>query len=127
MHELAVTESILELALRHARTVGAVRITDLYLVIGQMSTIIDDSVQFYWDFVSQGTIAQGSQLHFHRIPAEMKCLVCEKPYTTISEDLTCPVCGGTNVKLVAGAEFYLEAIDVEEKALDEIEEIGIQP
>ncbi len=57
MHELAVTESILEIALRHSGEAGAQRITDLHLVIGELSTIIDESVQFYWDFVSEGTPA----------------------------------------------------------------------
>ena len=47
MHELPVTESILEIALRHAQEAGARRITDLYLIIGQLSTIVDDSIQFY--------------------------------------------------------------------------------
>ena len=38
MHELAVTESILQIATRHAREAGASRITNLYLVIGQYSS-----------------------------------------------------------------------------------------
>ena len=37
MHELTITESLLEIALRHAREAGATKITDLYLVIGQLS------------------------------------------------------------------------------------------
>jgi hydrogenase nickel incorporation protein HypA/HybF len=60
MHELMVTESILEIALRHAGQAGAVRVTDLFLVVGDLSSIVDDSVQFYWDFVSEGTAAEGA-------------------------------------------------------------------
>ena len=67
MHELPVTESILENTLRHARGAKAVGVTDVYLVIGQLSSIIDDSVQFYWDMISEGTIAEGASLHFKRI------------------------------------------------------------
>ncbi|MBE3067891.1 MAG: hydrogenase maturation nickel metallochaperone HypA, partial [Chloroflexi bacterium] len=40
MHELAVTESLLEIAVRHAQTQNASRITDLYLVLGQWSSIV---------------------------------------------------------------------------------------
>jgi hydrogenase nickel incorporation protein HypA/HybF len=113
MHELAVTEGLLEVALRHAEGAGAVRVTDLHLVIGRLSSIVDDSVQFYWDFVSRGTPADGARLHFRRVPVEMHCAGCDARYRPEGDDLSCPSCGGTSVRVVAGEEFHLEAIDVE--------------
>ena len=74
MHELAVTESILDIAVKYAEQAGASRVSDLYLVIGRLSSIVDDSVQFYWDIVSQNTLCAGSRLHFQRVPAELLCL-----------------------------------------------------
>lgn len=106
-----VTESLLEIALRHAREAEAGRITDLFLVIGELSSVIDDSVQFYWDIVSEGTAAQGATLHFRRIPAEMACQECAETYDP-KANLTCPACGSSNVRIVSGQEFYLEAIEV---------------
>ncbi|MEJ2262534.1 MAG: hydrogenase maturation nickel metallochaperone HypA [Anaerolineales bacterium] len=113
MHELAVTESILEISLRHAEEAGAEGIRDLYLVIGQLSSIVDDSVQFYWEMISKDTLAEGSRLHFRRIPAEMMCQACEKRFCPGEEDFACPECGSLNVRVTAGDEFYMEAIDVE--------------
>lgn len=111
MHELAVTQSILEIALQHAEQAGAGRITDLHLVIGQLSSMVDDSVQFYWDLISQGTPAEGARLHFRRVPVEMQCRACDHRYTP-DGDFMCPACGSDQVQVVAGEEFYLEAIDV---------------
>jgi len=82
MHELTVTESILEIALRHAKSAGAAHITDLYLVIGQLSSVVGDSVQFYWDIVSQNTAAEGARLHFKRVATELVCLTCGKHYAS---------------------------------------------
>ncbi|MDX1613043.1 MAG: hydrogenase maturation nickel metallochaperone HypA [Candidatus Promineifilaceae bacterium] len=113
MHELMVTESILEVALRHA---DGAPITDIRLVIGDLSTVVDDSVQFYWDFVSEGTGADGAILHFRRIPAELQCLDCAKVYSP-QEDLTCPVCRSTHIEIIRGKEFYLESIDVAREPL----------
>jgi hydrogenase nickel incorporation protein HypA/HybF len=113
MHELSVTESILDIALRHARTAGANHITDLYLVIGQLSSIVDDSVQFYWDQLSQNTLAEGSRLHFRRIPTELLCQACGHRYAPAPDDFACPACGSVRIKVVAGEEFYLESIEVE--------------
>lgn len=113
MHERAVTESLLEIAVRHARQAGAHKITDLYLVVGQLSSIVDDSVQFYWDIISENTLAAGAKLHFRRIPAEMQCLDCQTRYSPDGADFLCPTCSSARVKVVAGDEFFLEAIDVE--------------
>jgi hydrogenase nickel incorporation protein HypA/HybF len=113
MHELPVTESILEISLRHASQANAKRITDLYLVIGQLASIVDDSVQFYWDIISKNTPAEGAKLHFRRIATEILCLDCSVRYKPPSIDMVCPSCGGSNVKIVSGDEFFLEAIDVE--------------
>jgi len=114
MHELAVTESLLEIAIRHAQAQNARRITGLYLVLGQWSSIVDDSVQFYWDIISDGTIAKGAILHFRRVPVVLTCQDCGKEYQPASEDFACPECGGTNAKVKTGEEFYLESIEVDE-------------
>jgi hydrogenase nickel incorporation protein HypA/HybF len=111
MHELAVTENILEIAVRHAGEAGGTAITDLYLVIGELSSIIDESVQFYWDIVSEGTIAAGSQLHFRRIPAQLSCRSCDHTYSP-QDGLPCPLCASTDITVISGEEFYLEAVDI---------------
>jgi hydrogenase nickel incorporation protein HypA/HybF len=113
MHELPVTESILEIALRHAQKADATRITDLHLVIGQLATLVDDSIQFYWDMIAKDTIAEGARLHFQRIPAELLCLDCGNRYTPGDEILACPKCQSVRVKVTAGEEFRLDSIDVE--------------
>ncbi len=113
MHELSVTESILEISLRHASAAKATRITNLYLVIGQLASIVDDSVQFYWDIISKDTIAEEAVLHFKRLPATLTCLDCDHHYQLAGDGFACPKCNSEHVKVVSGDEFYMEAIDVE--------------
>jgi hydrogenase nickel incorporation protein HypA/HybF len=113
MHELAVTENILNIAVQHAAQANALRVTTLHLVIGQLSSIVDDSVQFYWDMISAGTLCEGAHLHFERRAAMLKCLACDQTYT-LNGDLTdCPNCHSARIKVVAGEEFYLDSIEVE--------------
>lgn len=111
MHELSVTESILEIALRHSDEAGSEVITDLFLVIGELSTIVDESVQFYWDIITEGTSAAGSRLHFQRIPGRLSCRACGYTYSP-RQDLPCPACGSIDIDVLAGEEFYLEAIEI---------------
>jgi hydrogenase nickel incorporation protein HypA/HybF len=113
MHELSVTESILEISLRHGQNAKAKRITNLYLVIGQLASIVDDSVQFYWDIISKETIAEGAILHFKRIPAILLCKECNHQFTPNKGGFECPKCKGSKITIVSGEEFFMEAIDVE--------------
>jgi hydrogenase nickel incorporation protein HypA/HybF len=112
MHELAVTESVLNTALDHARKVGAQRVTDVYLRVGQLSSIVDDSVQFYWDLISADTLCAGAKLHFERIAARFTCLDCGTTFDLRDELTPCPVCGSERINLISGDEFYLDAIEV---------------
>jgi hydrogenase nickel incorporation protein HypA/HybF len=113
MHELAVTESILDIAVKYAGQAEARRVTDLYLVIGRLSSIVDDSVQFYWDMLSENTLCAGSKLHFQRIPAELLCLECGNIYTLDSELSPCPACDSMKVKVTSGDQFFLDSIEIE--------------
>jgi len=113
MHELAVTENILNIAIRNAENAHAARVTDIHLVIGALSSIVDDSVQFYWDMLSQDSICAGSKLHFQRLPARIVCQDCHTEYEIQDEMHTCPSCGSYRVRFVQGEEFFLESIEIE--------------
>jgi hydrogenase nickel incorporation protein HypA/HybF len=115
MHELSVTEGILTLALEHANKASAAKVTAINLVIGRLSSIVDDSVQFYWDMISENTICSGSKLEFDRRPAVLKCKDCGREYPIDRELMPCPDCKSYNVTIVTGEEFYLDSIEIEKE------------
>jgi len=113
MHELSVTQGILDVVLRHAEQAGAQRITRIDLVIGDLSTFVDDSVQFYFDIISRGTLAEGAELVFHRVPGTMRCWDCGETFTYDGRLVECPHCGSVRVQVIGGQEFYVESIEVD--------------
>jgi hydrogenase nickel incorporation protein HypA/HybF len=113
MHEMSVTQSLLDIALRHAERANAQRITRLNMVIGELASIVDDSVQFYWDIISRDTIAAGAELHFERVPGVLRCLGCAHTFPLDGRDYACPACGEKQVVAAGGDEFRLESIEVE--------------
>lgn len=113
MHELPVTQSLLKIALEHAEKAGAKQVTALNIVIGELSSMVDDSIQFYWEVIAKDTIAEKAVLNFRRIPAELQCMTCFEKYHPTDKELVCPQCGGVGAKIIAGEEFFLEVIDVE--------------
>jgi len=113
MHEYSVTKSLINLVIEEANKVGAKKITEIRLVIGDLSTILDESVQMYFDIISEGTIAEGSKLVFKRIPAEFQCKSCGNKYNKPKKGFDCPYCGGLGTLTNVGKEFYVDSIEVE--------------
>jgi hydrogenase nickel incorporation protein HypA/HybF len=115
MHELPATQGILATALETARDAGGGRVRAIDLVIGEMSSVVDDSVQFYFDVLSRDTPAAGAALRFRRIPGEATCLACGHSYGVRPPlDPYCPACNDTLVSVTGGQQFYIESIEVDE-------------
>ena len=113
VHELAVTQRVLDIALEKAEEAHATRVTRINLVIGEMSSVVDDSVQFYFDFLSEDSIASGAILTFERIPAQLRCRQCGHSFTPGKPPWNCPECNQWNVEILAGQELYIDSIEVE--------------
>ena len=113
MHELSVTQQIIDIALEKAKTAKAEKITKINLVIGEMTGIVDDCVQFYFDFLSKDNIASGTTLSFKRIPMQVRCRKCGFSFSPDKSLWSCPQCNQWDVEVVAGREFYIDSIEVE--------------
>ncbi len=113
MHELSITKSMLDLVLEEAKKVKAARVGRINLVIGELSGIVDQCVEFYFGFLSQDTIASGAALSFRKVPTQARCRNCGEVFTPKEFDWSCPRCQGSGAEVVAGNELYLKSIEVE--------------
>jgi hydrogenase nickel incorporation protein HypA/HybF len=115
MHELPITQSILSVVLDTARQHGSHRVIAINLVIGDMTSIVDDSVQFYFDILSKDTLAEGATLTFRREPATATCMDC-KYRTHVKRPIfpVCPQCGSPKLVVSGGQEFFIDTIDVDD-------------
>ncbi len=113
MHELSVTEGLLSIVNEEAKKRGVRKITSINLVIGELASIIDESVQFYFNILSKGTASEGAVLFFRRIAAEYSCQECGLIFEKKTHSYNCPRCGGKSVIVNRGQEFYIESIEVD--------------
>ncbi len=114
MHELPVTQGMLDVVLQAARRNGAQRVRIINLVVGDLAGILDDSVQFYFDLLSRDTPAEGAILHFERVPAEALCGECGRTFRAQAPLApACPACGSPRLTVRGGREFYVESIEVD--------------
>lgn len=113
MHELAITQSMLDLVLEQAKGARAKKVEKIYLIIGEMSGYVEESVQFYFDFFSKGTIAEGAALSFTMVPATARCRSCGKIFKIKEFEWVCPDCSQSSLEITAGNELRVESIEVE--------------
>jgi hydrogenase nickel incorporation protein HypA/HybF len=122
MHEMSVTQAMLDLALEHAK---GQRITDIHLRVGRLSGFVPESVEFYFEYLSKDTLAEGARLHFEIAPLEMTCMDCgrqadlsdwmdEPPRAIMVHALArgCQ-CGSSNLRITGGAGFHMISLEVD--------------
>jgi hydrogenase nickel incorporation protein HypA/HybF len=115
MHELSVTQSILEISLEYAQRNQANQIVAIDLQVGEVTDFDDEWIQKYFDFVSKGTIAEGARLRITRTPAQLRCRACSSvfPLDRSTWNSQCPSCQSKDTELISGREFRVEALEVE--------------
>ena len=113
MHELAITQSMFDIVLKQAEQVHAKKVTEINLVIGEMTGVGSDSVQFYLDFLTKGTIAEGAAVFFTIVPAKAQCRNCNRIFELKEFDWTCPHCQDNIIDVISGKELFVESIEVD--------------
>jgi hydrogenase nickel incorporation protein HypA/HybF len=113
MHELSITQSVLNIVEEHAERAGAQRVTAINLVVGELTGFVDDSIQFYFDMLSPGTIAESAKLAIRRVPAQIRCRSCDEEFALQDFDWVCPKCSAVGGDVLRGREFMVESIEVE--------------
>ena len=113
MHELSLSSAIVNTVVKHA---DGRRVTAVHMRIGALRQVVPDTLEFYWGFVAQGTVCEGAVLEQELIPARLRCAPCEREWELDVPAFRCPTCGGADVAVVAGNEFEVESINVEEVA-----------
>ena len=113
MHEASVTEALLRLVLEKAASLEARKVTKVFLVVGDLTGYIGESIQFYFDRYSMGTVAEGAEIAVTRVESRMRCTVCGRLFIRKRFSFSCPDCGGEGEATKVGTEFYIESIEVE--------------
>lgn len=111
MHELAVAESLLKIIQDESKKHGLLRVKQVHLRIGGLSTVVPSALSFSFEVISQGTLAEGAHLAMEMVPVTGHCLDCDADFEIDNYLFLCPRCGGTLVMLVSGKE--LEIVDIE--------------
>ena len=113
MHELTITQNILDISLAAARQQGATRIRTIRLKMGPFSGVVPECVQMYLDVLAQGTPAEGAKIEATSLPLRVLCRDCGQESEITRDRIQCPHCGSLLLKRLSGRECTVDSLEVD--------------
>lgn len=114
MHEASLAQDLLVLIEETARANFVRSVTRATIEIGALSCVSPDALQFAFEAMRRGTLAESCQLVIERTPLRVSCPACGAEGATTAEDPSCPKCRQIPVEVLSGREMRLVSIDVED-------------
>ncbi len=112
MHELAIAESVVQIASRHA---NGRRVTKVQLKVGHLRQVVPSALSFSFELVAHDTPVEGAQLEMEEVPAIGHCRDCGTESRLESFPLQCRRCEGFDLEVLGGEELYVEFLELEEE------------
>lgn len=113
MHELAITQSILEIAIREAAKHNSPRINAIRLEIGEFTGVVKEALEFSFEVIKQGTLAEQAALDIEVVKLRKRCPGCDEVFESEDRfDFFCPVCT-MPAEIISGREMQIKWIDLE--------------
>lgn len=113
MHEMGITQGILAASFVSAEEAGAERITEIRISIGELTEIVEFALQFAFESLTPGTMAEGATLVVNQVPAKSHCNDCGADYFHDRFEMVCAECGSMFVTLLQGREMQIDSIETD--------------
>jgi hydrogenase nickel incorporation protein HypA/HybF len=112
MHEMALTESIVQAIEDGAAQHGYAAVKGVWLEIGALAGVEVEALRFCFDAVSRGTIAEGARVEIVDVPGTAWCLPCGKTIAIAQKFDACPDCGSHQLQITGGEEMRIKELEV---------------
>lgn len=113
MHEMGIAQNILDIAVEAAQKEGAIKITRIDLVAGELRGLVPMQLTFCFDIIAQNTIARGAYLNVEEVPVSARCKDCGFDFRVAEYEYLCPKCQSVNVEVTGGSELRVKDIEIE--------------
>jgi len=112
MHEVGLMQEALQIAIARAEQNGGARVHGLTMRIGPLAGVEIDALRFAFEVVTQGTAADGADLHIEEVPVACWCAGCEREFQPIDFVFRCPICDQVSADVRQGRELDLISMEI---------------
>lgn len=113
MHELTLARSILELVNKRASEINSQSVKKIYLEIGELTGIDQESLRFSFNVVAKGSIAEQASLEIIEIKGQAICDFCHETVMLKNYYDGCKICGQYSLRIIQGEELRVKSMEVE--------------
>ncbi len=113
MHELALSQSIVNLACECGRREGLRSVTRVVVEVGVAAAVEPEALAFCFDVVAKDTMAHGAELVIERVALLAACRACGVEFAMPHLAAPCPQCGAYGAHLLRGRELRVKSFDGE--------------
>jgi len=113
MHELSIALGIVKIAEDETAKAKAKRVTKIELVIGVLSGIELDSLNFVWESAIKETVLEFAEKEITVIKGKGKCVDCDSIYPLKNIYDSCPKCQSSFKIILKGKELRVKSLIVE--------------
>lgn len=111
MHEVAISEALLEQLVTLAGQHGWTRLSKVWVRMGLLAGVVPEALEFSFAALAAGTVAGDAELVMEIIPGRFACGVCGE-FELERMEFACPQCGGPLHLLKAGRELMISAVEL---------------
>jgi hydrogenase nickel incorporation protein HypA/HybF len=111
VHELSIAEAVMSIIERHATGRPVTRVE---LRVGHLRQVVPGALEFAFEIVAQGTVAEGAELVMEEVPAAGHCRQCGTSGDLGGFPFSCAGCGGFDVEVTRGEELMVDSLELDE-------------
>ncbi|RMH69889.1 MAG: hydrogenase maturation nickel metallochaperone HypA [Gemmatimonadetes bacterium] len=110
MHEYSLMQALMDKTIEIAAEHGHPKVERIKLQIGELQHIVPDILEFAFEVMAKGTIAETADLVWDVVPVKIKCQQCHTEFEPHDVFWVCPQCESSGGEIKQGDEFILESI-----------------
>lgn len=112
MHEMSLCEGILQILETESQKQNFTQVKRVILDVGVLSGVEIPALEFSFDAVTRGSLAEGALLEINEIEAQAWCMECSKTVAIEQRYDACPECGSYQLQVSAGDEMKIKELEV---------------
>jgi hydrogenase nickel incorporation protein HypA/HybF len=112
MHEMSLCEGVRSVIEHAAVKNGFSGVKTVRLEIGKFAGVEKPALEFAFDVVMRGSVAEGAALVMIDLPGRAMCYDCLKEVSIENRLDCCPDCGGGKLMPVGGDEMRIKDLEV---------------